>query len=276
MSNSALSTASDVDYEAVQGSTRTAQAALLMRRYLHEHGAPTDALAGFGLIAHANAVANPLAMFRKAISPEAYAKAPMLSEPVTIFDAAPNADGAAAVLLARRGVFPENPDRPTVGILGSAVATAAPALHDHDDPLTLTAAARAAETAFKRSGLTTKDVDFFELHDFFSVYAAMALEASGFASRGTGWKLAQDGEGSRDSKLPILTFGGSKARWRRRRRHRRVSDRRGGPSATGARRGSPGSRSSNWDDPMRGRQRGHMRHAPSGGSGGRLGHPDSS
>jgi acetyl-CoA C-acetyltransferase len=76
----------------------------------------------------------------------------------------------------------------------------------------LTAAARAAETAFKRSGLTTKDVDFFELHDFFSVYAAMALEASGFASRGTGWKLAQDGEGSRDSKLPILTFGGSKAR----------------------------------------------------------------
>jgi len=209
---SALSTASDVDYEAVQGSTRTAQAALLMRRYLHEHGAPTDALAGFGLIAHANAVANPLAMFRKAISPEAYAKAPMLSEPVTIFDAAPNADGAAAVLLARRGVFPENPDRPTVGILGSAVATAAPALHDHDDPLTLTAAARAAETAFKRSGLTTEDVDFFELHDFFSVYAAMALEASGFASRGTGWKLAQDGEGSRDSKLPILTFGGSKAR----------------------------------------------------------------
>ncbi len=209
---SALSTASDADYEAVQGATRTAQAALLMRRYLHEHQAPSDALAGFGLTAHAHAVANPLAMFRKAISPEAYAKAPMLSEPVTIFDAAPNADGAAAILLARRGTFPENPDRPTVGVLGSAVATAAPALHDQGDPLTLSAAERAARKAFERAGVTTADVDFFELHDFFSIYAALALEASGFAARGEGWKLAQDGHGARDGELPILTFGGSKAR----------------------------------------------------------------
>jgi acetyl-CoA C-acetyltransferase len=209
---SALSTASDVDYEAVQGSTRTAQAALLMRRYLHEHGAPPDALAGFGITAHANAVANPLAMYRRAISPEAYARAPMLSEPVTVYDAAPNADGAAAMLLARRGTFPENPDRPTVGILGSAVATAPPALHDQEDPLVLTAAARAATTARKRARIDVGDVDFFELHDFFSVYAALALEASGFAERGKGWKLAQDGHGNREGDLPILTFGGSKAR----------------------------------------------------------------
>jgi acetyl-CoA C-acetyltransferase len=209
---SALSTSSDVDYEAVQGVTRTAQAALLMRRYLHEHGAPPDALAGFGLTAHANAVANPLAMFRKAITLEAYAKAPMLSEPVTIFDAAPNADGAAAILLARRGAFPENPDRPPVAILGSAVATAPPALHDQDDPLSLAAAAKAAETAFQRAGVQPADIDFFELHDVFSIYAALALEASGFAERGQGWKLGQDGQVGRGGNLPILTFGGSKAR----------------------------------------------------------------
>ena len=35
------------DHEAVQGLTPTAQAGLLMRRYLHEYGAPDDALAGF-------------------------------------------------------------------------------------------------------------------------------------------------------------------------------------------------------------------------------------
>ncbi len=208
----ALSTASDADYEAVHGATRTAQAAMLMQRYLHEYQIPADALSGFGLLAHAHAVANPLAMFRKAISPEAYARAPMLSEPVSIYDAAPNADGAAAILLARRGSIPERPDRPTVGIVGSAVATAPPALHDQDDPLTLASAARAAATAFQRAGLTTADVDFFELHDVFSVFAALALEASGFAGRGEGWRLALDGQGSRESQLPILTFGGSKAR----------------------------------------------------------------
>jgi acetyl-CoA C-acetyltransferase len=183
-----------------------------MRRYLHEHGAPPDALAGFGITAHANAVANPMAMFRKAISPEAYARAPMLSEPVTIYDAAPNADGAAAIVLARRGAFPENPDRPAVRILGSAVATSPPAIHDQPDPLFLTAAAASAKAAFDRGGLTTEAVDFFELHDVFSVYAALALEASGFAARGEGWKLARDGTTARDGSLPILTFGGSKAR----------------------------------------------------------------
>jgi acetyl-CoA C-acetyltransferase len=208
----ALSTASDVDYEAVQGATRTAQAAMLMRRYLHEHKAPADALAGFGLTAHANAVANPLAMFRRALKPDAYARAPMLSEPVTIYDAAPNADGAAAILLARRGSFPENPDRPTVGVLGSAVATSAPALHDQDDPLVLASAAHSAQSAFERADVGLDDIDFFELHDFFSIFAALALEATGFAERGQGWKLAQDGQIARDGRLPILTFGGSKAR----------------------------------------------------------------
>lgn len=209
---SALATASDSDYESVQGSTRTAQAALLMRRYLHEFKAPATALAGFPLAAHAHAVANPLAMFRKAISAEAYAKAPMLSEPVSVFDAAPNADGAAAVVLARRSILPEFPDRPLVGVLGSALSTASPALHDQPDPLTLTAVARSAELAMKRAGVAPGDIDLVELHDTFSIYAALSLEASGFSDRGKGWTLAENGNLDRGGKLPILTFGGSKAR----------------------------------------------------------------
>ena len=40
--------------------------------------------------------ANPYAMFRKAIKPETYAKAEMVSDPLNMFDMAPNADGAAA------------------------------------------------------------------------------------------------------------------------------------------------------------------------------------
>src|SRR5512143_2292491 len=49
---SALASSEDSDYEAVQGLTPTAQGALLMRRYLHESGAPRQAFAGFPLIAH--------------------------------------------------------------------------------------------------------------------------------------------------------------------------------------------------------------------------------
>ena len=43
----ALATGGDSDYETVQGVTPTIQAALLMRRYLHEFDLPRSALAGF-------------------------------------------------------------------------------------------------------------------------------------------------------------------------------------------------------------------------------------
>jgi acetyl-CoA C-acetyltransferase len=209
---SALATASDADYEAVQGVTATAQAALLMRRYLHETGAPADALAGFSLVAHSNAVGNPFAMYRKAIKPEDYRRAGMVSEPVNLYDAAPVADGAAALILTRAGALPSGSPLPHVRIAGSSLAIAAVAIHDRPDPLVLDAASRSARLAYDQTGLEPGDIDLFELHDPFSIYAALSLEAAGFAERGQGWRLAQDGEITRQGRIPVTTFGGSKAR----------------------------------------------------------------
>ena len=62
------------------------------------------------------------------------------------------------------------------------------------------------------AGVTPEDIDLFELHDSFTVMAALSLEASGFAERGEGWKLARDGEIGRDGRIPISTLGGLKAR----------------------------------------------------------------
>src|SRR5215212_9740185 len=42
--DTALATTSDSDFEAVQGMTPPAQAALLMKRYMHEYQVPSDAL----------------------------------------------------------------------------------------------------------------------------------------------------------------------------------------------------------------------------------------
>lgn len=56
------------------------------------------------------------------------------------------------------------------------------------------------------------DVDFFELYDAYSIYAAMTLEAAGFAPRGEGWKVAENGGISLTGSLPLTTFGGLKAR----------------------------------------------------------------
>ena len=66
----ALATSSDSDFESVQGMTATAQADLIMKRYMHEYDVPADGFAGFALTAHANGAGNPNAMFQKAIKPE--------------------------------------------------------------------------------------------------------------------------------------------------------------------------------------------------------------
>jgi len=208
----ALATTSDSDFESVQGMTPTAQAALLMKRYIHEHGVPKDGFAGFALTAHANGVANKNAMFRKAIKPEMYAKAGMVSDPINMFDMAPNADGAAAVILTRRELLPDDFSHPLVKIIGSASSSDTLALHDRKDMLFFDTSHFSAGKAMKQANLIFENIDLFEYHDTFSIYAAMQLEAVGFAVKGKGWKLAADNEIGLTGKIPCATMGGMKAR----------------------------------------------------------------
>lgn len=208
----ALATTSDSDFEAVQGMTPAAQAALLMKRYTHEYDVPKDGFAGFALTAHANGVANKHAMFRKAIKAETYAKAEMVSDPLNMFDMAPNADGAAALLLTRRELLPSSWSKPLVKIAGSAASSDTLALHDRKDMLYFDTAQLSAGRAMKQIGMTLDGIDFFEYHDAFSIYAALQLEAVGFAIKGNGWKLAADGSIGLKGKIPCATMGGMKAR----------------------------------------------------------------
>jgi acetyl-CoA C-acetyltransferase len=208
----AFSTTTDADFEAVQGMTPGAQAALLMRRYMHEFKVPAGGFAGFALTAHSNGAGNPNAMFRKAIKPETYAKAEMVNDPQNLFDIAPNADGAAAVLLTRRELLPSKLPHPLIKISGSAASSDTLALHDRQNMLEFTAAKLSVEHALKKAGKSLSDIHFFEYHDAFSIYAALSLEAAGFAPRGEGWKLAADGSISRLGKIPCATMGGLKAR----------------------------------------------------------------
>lgn len=208
----ALATTSDSDFEAVQGMTPTAQAALIMKRYMHEYKVPADGFAGFALTAHANGAGNKNAMFQKAIKPETYAKAGMVSEPLNMFDAAPNADGAAALVLTRRDLLPSNWHHPPVKIAGSATSSDTLALHDRKDMLYFEAVHNSTGRAIKQACIILDQIDLVEYHDAFSIYAALSLESSGFAIRGQGWKLAAEGQISLNGRVPCATMGGLKAR----------------------------------------------------------------
>ena len=207
---SALAMAADADYEVAQGASFVAINGLLMRRDMYEYGYRQEDFAPFAVNAHANGMNNPYAMFHISVTPESYARARMIADPVNLMDSAPICDGAAAVVLAPAEWSPSS--SAPVRIAASAVATDAVALHDRRDPLVLEGAALSAYKAYEQAGVGPGEIDLFELHDAFSIMAALSLEAAGFARKGEGVRLALEGEITTQGRIPVATMGGLKAR----------------------------------------------------------------
>lgn len=207
----ALATAADAEYEVDQGATFVAINALLMQRYLYEYNPPRDAFAPFSINAHQNAMHNPHAMFHMPVTLERYQRASMIAPPINVMDSSPICDGAAALVLCASELADHYSAKP-VRILASSCATDSLALHDRFDVLHMSAVERSAKQAYEQAGVGPEDIDVFELHDAFSIMAVLSLEASGFAPRGEGFRLALDGEIAPDRRVPISTRGGLKAR----------------------------------------------------------------
>lgn len=208
---SAQASSLDADFEAMQGLTLAGAGALLMRRYMHENGLTVDDFAQFSVNAHSNGGLNPAAMYRNRLKAERFGSAPQVASPVSLFDAAPVGDGAAAVIVTRRERAADMVPQP-IRIAGSAIATDTISLHDRKNLLWLKAAEQSTQRAMAAAGVSHDDIDLFELHDSFTIMAALSLEAAGFAAAGQGWQLARDGEIGRNGRIPISTFGGLKAR----------------------------------------------------------------
>jgi acetyl-CoA C-acetyltransferase len=210
----ALATAADADWEVEQGLSFVAINALVMQRYLYEYGWQKKDFAGFSMNAHANGVHNPFARFQEAISEAEYTKAPLIADPINLMDASPIGDGSAALVLVPADTL--RGPHPRILIAGSAAATDTIAVHSRKDPLWLSAAERSSRAALSQARVTHQEVDVFELHDAFSIMAALSLESCGFAERGKAPVLAIEGRIRPDARatggIPVATRGGLKAR----------------------------------------------------------------
>ena len=154
-------------------------------------------------------------MFQEAISLADYVKAPIIATPINIMDSSPVCDGAAALVLVpteRAHEFTRGHQRGAVQILASASANDTLAVHSRKDPLFLLAAQTSCQRAVRQAGLTLDDINLFEVHDAFTIMSALSLEATGFARRGEGWRMAHEGEIGINGRLPISTMGGLKSR----------------------------------------------------------------
>ncbi|MFP3401136.1 MAG: thiolase domain-containing protein [Nitrososphaeria archaeon] len=201
----AMSMSEDAEHVLMTGSNIYTLGALLTRIYMDRYGVAYEDLLHFPLIAHANGAKAGHAQFRRPLTLKQALESPVVSDPVRLMDTPPMGDGAAAVLLT------SDPSGAMAEIAFSDYSTSSVNSYLHGDPLSLPALSAVAAAA-RASGLDPAAADFLELHDTFSVMAALELEELGAAPRGGAPGLARSGRLSLDGELPISTFGGMKAR----------------------------------------------------------------
>lgn len=205
-----IATASDWEIEGGKGESFVTLNAGLMRQYIDHYKLSSDLFGMFGVNAHDNANKNEHALFHKVITIDDYLNAKFIVDCLRIYDASPICDGSAAVVLSK--FPPKDKSKPHIKIIASAAASEYVGIANRPHPLDAEGIKRSGEKAYAMAGISAKEVDFFELHDAYSIIAVLSLEAMGFANKGEGWKLAVEGEIALDGKIPISTFGGLKAR----------------------------------------------------------------
>lgn len=208
----ALALAADWETEGSKGENFLSLNAKLMQAYLDAYKIARDDFAPFAVNAHKNAMQNPNALFHKEISGEAYASAREIVSPLKLYDVSPVCNGAAALVFASETGMSRLAGTEKVRVAGSAMATTQVALARRKTLTHLTAVEQSTQQALARANMSLADVDFYELHDAYTIMSVLSLEAAGFAKPGEGVYLGKEGRIFPNGDIPIATMGGLKAR----------------------------------------------------------------
>lgn len=187
----AMMLAGSEEWEHTNGITFPALAGMTARLYMHEYGLTREQLAAVSVMSHANALTNPIAHFRKAITIEDVINAPMVADPLTMLDCSPVSDGAASVVLCHPDVAQKICGNP-VYIIGSGQGSDTLCIHKRENLLEWKATKAAAAMAFDQAGISRDDIDVMEVHDGFSIVEILALEDLGFCKKGDGGRFFEE------------------------------------------------------------------------------------
>ena len=198
-----------------KGVTAPGMFALFATRYFDRFGIGRETLAKVAMKNHRHGSLNPKAHFQKEITLEQYFKAPMVADPLGLYDCCPQTDGAAAAVICRADLAPTFSQEPIlVKGLGLANPVGDELAFDPDsDFISFRATKEAATQAYQQAGVKDpfKEIDVAELHDCFTITELVTYEDLGFCQQGEGRTFIEEGVSSLEGALPINTSGGLKS-----------------------------------------------------------------
>jgi acetyl-CoA acetyltransferase len=188
------------------------EVAVMMRRYMHEHGATREQLAMVALTQRAYANANPRAMMHeRPLTAQQYADARMISDPLCLYDNCLESDGAIAVVVTRAERARDLRQPPAyIHAFSQGLSRQHQLMTDYHgaDPLRSSSWATAANL-WRQSDIGPEAVKVAQFYDAFSPMVLFCLEAYGFCGVGEAGDFVAAGGLGPDGRLPTNTSGGS-------------------------------------------------------------------
>ena len=181
--------------------------ALYAQRHFYEYGTRPEQLAQVALTCRRNAMRNPKALYRTPMSMDDYMASRMISSPLRMFDCDVHCDASTAIVLSRRDIAQDQPNKP-IRIEAMGAALNQPWSWDQIS-LTRMAAFDVGEMMWARTDYTPQDVGSAQLYDGFSILTLIWLEALGLCPTGQSGAFVEGGTRiALDGSLPINTNGG--------------------------------------------------------------------
>ena len=204
----AIITCSDPIWDRFSYSGAIPSLAVEASAYMEKYGIKEEDAAQVTVRDRGNAVNNPYAHLRQAVTLEDVMNSPMLTEPIKLLDICPRSDGAAAVIFSSEDIAGKQCPKP-------AWIHAVSVRHDTTwfgdiDYVRLVSLEAAAQEAFRLAGIKEpfRELDVCELYMPYSFAGLKWMESIGLCPPGKAPQLVWDGETDMGGTLPVNPSGG--------------------------------------------------------------------
>jgi acetyl-CoA C-acetyltransferase len=192
--------------------------AQLASAYRAKHGISAEdlkrAMAHISVKSHENGLKNDKAHLRRAISEADVMNAPMIAEPLGLYDCCGVSDGAACAILTTPEIARSLGKRDLVSVkaLQISASNGIEAQHNSWDGSYFATARVASRRAYQEAGITKprEEVSLIEVHDCFSVTELVTMEDLHISPEGGAVRDVLDGFYDTDGGIPCQIDGGLK------------------------------------------------------------------
>jgi acetyl-CoA C-acetyltransferase len=191
--------------------------AMMANKYFDRYGLSQEEgkemLAKISVKSHANGFLNPKAHLKRKLTVEQVLNAPIIAQPLGLFDCCGVSDGAAAAIVCRADMA-KNFKKDPVYIKALQICTGPSSgrlLQDYDYTH-VEESYRAGVAAYREADIKNprEEIGMAEVHDCFSITEAVTMEDLQFSPRGKVKEDIDAGTFELDGKLPVQPDGGLK------------------------------------------------------------------